>query len=61
MAIESGGMFQGYLWRQLDLFAFHAVALVDLKPGVVLDADNEGGTGDAGTAIVVGGKLVHRS
>ncbi len=57
MAIESGGMFQGYSSTHLDFFAFHAGALVDLKPKpqVALDADNEGATVDASKAIVVGG------
>ena len=56
MAIESGGMFQGYSSSHLDFFAFHAGALVDLepKPQVVLDADDEGATEDASKAIVVG-------
>ena len=57
MAIESGGTFQGYTSSQLDFFAFHAGALVDLepKPPVVLDADDGGATVDASKAIVVHG------
>jgi hypothetical protein len=57
MAIESGGMFQGYSSSQLDFFAFHAGALVDLepKPRVVLDADDGGATVDASKAIGVRG------
>ena len=57
MAIESGGTFQGYTSSQLDFFAFHAGALIDLepKPPVVLAADDEGATGDASKAIVVRG------
>ncbi len=57
IAIESGGVFQGYSSSHLDLFAFHAGALVDLepKPQVVLDADNEGAMADASKAVVVDG------
>lgn len=55
VAIESGGMFQGYSSSHLDFFAFRAGALVDLepKPQIVLDADNEGATADASKAITV--------
>ena len=57
MAIESGGTFQGYTSSQLDFFAFHAGALVDLepKPRVVLDADDEGATVDTSKTTVVRG------
>ena len=57
MAIESGGTFQGYTSTHLNFFTFHAGALVDLepKPEIVLSADNEGATEDAGKAIVVAG------
>ena len=57
MAIESGGMFQGYSSSRLDFFAFRAGALVDLdpKPPVVLSADDEGATTDGSKAIVVAG------
>ena len=55
MAIESGGTFQGYTSSELDFFAFHAGALVDLepKPQVVLDADDEGATVDTSKTTVV--------
>ena len=57
MAIESGWMGQGYSSSVLDLFAFHAGALIDLKPKplIMLNASDEGVTGDASKAIVVQG------
>ena len=43
MAIESGGMFQGYSFCGVDFFAFHSGKLVSLnKAPIIIDADNGG-------------------
>jgi hypothetical protein len=43
VAIESGGMFQGYSFTALDLFAFHSGKLVSLnKAPMMIDAANGG-------------------
>ena len=57
MAIESGGVFQGYASTSLDFFAFHAGALVSLEPNpqVVIHADDSGAMADESKAIVVTG------
>ena len=57
MAIESGGMFQGYSFAGVDFFAFHAGRLVNLndKP-IMFDADNEGAVTDPDKTIEVTGK-----
>ena len=57
MAIESGGMFQGYSFSAVDFFAFHAGQLVSLnyKP-IMIDADNEGAVTDPDKTIEVTGK-----
>lgn len=55
MAIESGGMFQGYSSTALDLYAFHAGQLVRINGGpTLLSADNSGAEPDK--AIEVTGK-----
>jgi len=57
MAIESGGMFQGYSSAGVDFFAFHAGQLVSLnKTSITTAADNEGAVGDASKAIEVTAK-----
>jgi hypothetical protein len=54
MAIESGGMFQGYSSAGVDFFAFHAGQLVSLnKTSITTAADNEGAVGDTGKTIEV--------
>ena len=57
MAIESGGMFQGYSFSAVDLFAFHAGRLVNLndKP-IMIGDDNEGAVTDPDKTIEVTGK-----
>ncbi len=57
IAIESGGIFQGYESSALDFFAFHAGALVSLDPDpqVVIHADDSGAMTDESKAIVVTG------
>jgi hypothetical protein len=55
VAIESGGMFQGYSSTALDLYAFHAGQLVNINGGPTpLSADNSGAEPDR--AIEVTGK-----
>ena len=57
MAIESGGMFQGYGSAGVDFFAFHAGQLVSLnKTSITTAADNEGAVGDTGKTIEVTAK-----
>ncbi len=57
MAIESGGMFQGYGFTAIDFFAFHSGKLVSLndKP-IIIDADNGGAVVDPDKTIEVTGK-----
>jgi hypothetical protein len=57
MAIESGGMFQGYSSAGVDFFAFHAGELVSLnKTSITTASDNEGAVGETGKTIEVTGK-----
>jgi hypothetical protein len=57
MAIESGGMFQGYSSAGVDFFAFHSGQLVSLnKTSITTAADNEGAVGDTGKTIEVTAK-----
>ena len=57
MAIESGGMFQGYGFTAVDFYAFHAGQLVSLNPSpIIIAADNSGAETDPGKAIEVTAK-----
>ena len=55
IAVESGGTFQGHTMKGLNLFAFHAGALVELvaTPPIRLDADNGGVADEKTNAISV--------
>jgi hypothetical protein len=55
MAIESGGIFQGYAYSALDLYAFRRQGLVHLDAGapLVIAGDNTGAETDASKAIEV--------
>jgi hypothetical protein len=57
IAIEGGGTFQGYSSAQIDFFAFHGGALVNLEPDpkVIIEADNLGAMTDASKAISISG------
>ena len=62
MAIESGGMFQGYSFSAVDFFAFHAGQLVSLNDTpIMIDADNGGAVTDPDKTIEVTGEVVPRS
>ncbi len=57
MAIESGGMFQGYSSAGVDFFAFHAGQLVSLnKTSITTAADNGGAVVDPSKTIEVSAK-----
>ena len=57
MAIESGGMFQGYSFTAIDFFAFHSGKLASLnKAPIIIDADNGGAVVDPDKTIEVTGK-----
>jgi hypothetical protein len=57
MAIESGGMFQGYAFTAIDFFAFHAGQLVHLNDTpIMIAADNGGAVIDPGKTIEVSAK-----
>jgi len=52
MAIESGGMFQGYGFSVVDFYAFHAGQLVSLNSTpIIVAADNSGAMTDPNKAI----------
>jgi len=54
MAIESGGVFQGYASTSIDFYAFHAGELVDLNLArLIVAADNAGATTDPNKAIAI--------
>ena len=54
MAIESGGMFQGYSSTVVDFYAFHAGQLVSLNSApIVIAADNSGAATDPSKAVEV--------
>ena len=54
MAIESGGMFQGYAFTAVDFYAFHAGQLVSLNTTpIFIAADNSGAMADPSKAIEV--------
>ena len=54
MAIESGGMFQGYGFTAVDFYAFHAGRLVSLNTTpILIAADNSGAATDPSKAIEV--------
>jgi hypothetical protein len=57
MAIESGGMFQGYGFTAVDFYAFHAGQLVSLNDTpIIIAADNSGAMADPSRAIEVTAK-----
>ncbi len=58
MAIESGGMFQGYGFSGVDFYAFHAGQLVRLNatPPIALGGDNSGAVVDPDKAVEVTAK-----
>ncbi len=57
MAIESGGMFQGYAFTAVDFYAFHAGKLVSLNSDpITIAADNSGAETDPSKAIEATGK-----
>jgi hypothetical protein len=54
MAIESGGMFQGYGFTAVGFYAFHAGQLVSLNDApITISADNSGAMTDPSKAIEV--------
>lgn len=54
VAIESGGMFQGYSFTAVDFYAFHAGQLVSLDQSpIMIAADNSGAETDTRKAIEV--------
>jgi len=55
IAIESGGLFQGYASSALDLYAFRQHGLVHLDAGapLIIAGDNSGAETDAGKTIEV--------
>ena len=55
IAIESGGLFQGYASSALDLYAFRQHGLVHLEPGapLLVAGDNSGAETDASETIEV--------
>ena len=55
IAIESGGLFQGYASSALDLYAFRRQGVVHLEAGspLVIAGDNSGAETDAGKTIEV--------
>lgn len=57
IAIESGGLFQGYASSALDLYAFRRQGLVHLDAGapLIVEGDNSGAETDAGKTIAVEG------
>jgi hypothetical protein len=57
MAIESGGMFQGYAFTAVDFYAFHAGRLLGLNTTpIFIAADNSGAEMDSSKAIEVTAK-----
>ncbi len=57
LAIESGGMFQGYSFAGVDFFAFHAGQLISLnKTPITLEDDNSGAILDPGKTVEVNAK-----
>ena len=57
MAIESGGMFQGYSSTVVDFYAFHVGQLVSLNDApIIIGADNSGAMVDPSKAIEVTAK-----
>jgi hypothetical protein len=57
IAIESGGMFQGYGFTAVDFYAFHAGQLVRLNDTpIIIAADNSGAMTDPSQAIEVTAK-----
>ena len=57
MAIESGGMFQGYSSAGVDFYAFHAGQLISLnKTPITVADDNSGAVGDSGETVEVTAK-----
>ena len=55
IAIESGGLFQGYASSALDLYAFRPRGLVHLDAGapLIIEGDNSGAETDASKTITV--------